>query len=171
MDASVLVDTQLSSGSGPGLRKSGRCCCSGLRHNTHRALNVNSDGGVRSPGQWKIFISPLSSGQAVRFPTRRGFRRRDPLPVVLTMIHRRGRLHTKTTTCSFTSSTSQDTFAVVTVTDVSQILRAWSNSFQGASLLFKWRLCGTKTVEALSSFSSSGTALPLNEKLSFAIYM
>ena len=48
MDLSLLMDTQLGAapdpgpgpGPGPGL------CCSGLQHNTHRALSVNPDGGV-----------------------------------------------------------------------------------------------------------------------------
>lgn len=41
MDWWLLMDTQL----GPGPAESG-LCCSGLQHNTHRALRVNNDGGV-----------------------------------------------------------------------------------------------------------------------------
>lgn len=90
-DQSLLKDTQL--GSGPG--ESG-LCCSGLLHNTHRALSVNNDGGViwvlscdmeKSPGQLEILISPLSFGLAVMVPTQSGFRGRDSLLSVLTLIH------------------------------------------------------------------------------------
>ena len=47
---------------------------------------LNSD-MEKSHGQLEILISPLSFGLAVMFPTQSGFRGRDSLLSVLTLIH------------------------------------------------------------------------------------
>ena len=72
---------------------------------THTALRVNHGGGViwvlscdmeKSHGQLEILISPLSFGLAVMFPTQSGFRGRDSLLCLLTLIHSRAHTFTQT---------------------------------------------------------------------------
>ena len=129
MDLSLLMDTQLGPGPGPGPGPvpgpdpgpGPGLCCSGLQHNTHRDLSVNPDGGViwvlscdmeKSHGQLEILISPLSFGLAVMFPTQSGFRGRDSLLCLLTLIHSRAHTFTQTQQHAVT----QDLSAFLSVT-------------------------------------------------------
>ena len=50
----------------------------------------------KSHGQLEILISPLSFGLAVMFPTQSGFRGRDSLLCLLTLIHSRAHTFTQT---------------------------------------------------------------------------